>query len=105
MREGITAPSASVAGMNRQCLSRNSPRGFGSRLVAAPAIKRLKESICVKKKAFARKLVLNRETLTNLEMKGVAAAGNTNVSCSCGIQCSDVSVCSPTIQRTVPLCQ
>jgi hypothetical protein len=35
----------------------------------------------------------------------VAAAGNTNVSCSCGTPCSDVSVCSPTIQRTVPLCE
>lgn len=57
------------------------------------------------KKSSVRKLVLNRETISNLELKGVVAAGNTNVSCSCGIPCSDVSVCSPTIQRTVPLCQ
>ena len=57
----------------------------------------------MKKKGSVRKLVLNRETLTSLELQGVAAAGNTNVSCSCGIACSDVSVCWAT--QVKPLCQ
>jgi hypothetical protein len=54
-------------------------------------------------KKSVRKLVLNRETLSMLDLKHVNAAGNTNVSCSCGIPCSDVSVCWAT--QVKPLCQ
>jgi hypothetical protein len=61
----------------------------------------------VKKHGFkgghVRRLVLNRETITALELNGVAAAGNTNVSCSCTIPCSDVSVCWAT--QIKPLCE
>jgi hypothetical protein len=60
------------------------------------------ERSIVKKKGFVRKLILNRETLTTLELKGAVAAGNTNVSCSCGVACSDVSVCWST--QIKPLC-
>jgi hypothetical protein len=66
----------------------------------------MKRSYAVKKSGSVRRLVLNRETLTTLEMNNVAGGSTSGNSCanisSCAQNCSDVSVCWA--NQVKPLC-